>query len=227
MNGFLARKAVFMGKTRKDFAHAISGLTYGGDRFPLRADGTALTRFGLADKRYITVHNGFSRTQELLVGRGRVATKCYPHFDRLVGLLHERFPGLSIVQLGSSTSSPIKGVDLNLKDQTTLPEAAAVIQGSILHLDVESGLVHLAACVGTKCCVVFGPTDHEFFSYEGNINVPPPFCGGCWWITDDWLSKCPRGFSEPRCMSERSPQAIVEAIVAAGGLAFPMSAASN
>lgn len=214
-DGLLGRKAVYMGRTRKDFAHEMSGIAYGGDRLALQPGAGALEKFGLPNKRYITIHNGFNKIQEHLVGKGKAATKCYPRFDELVTLLRQRFPALPIVQLGTQTSAVIKGADFNLKDLTTLPETAEIIRGSVFHIDVESGLVHLAACLGTKSCVIFGPTDHEFFAYQGNVNVAPSFCGGCWWTSDDWLSNCPRGFAEARCMSEQSPQAVLEAIEAA------------
>jgi ADP-heptose:LPS heptosyltransferase len=212
MDAALARKAVFMGMNRHNFLHGMSGIAYGGDVFPVATDTAALEKFGLTGKRYVTIHNGFDLKQERLVGKGKRATKCYPHFNEVVAGLRHRFPGLCVVQLGATTSAPVAGVDLALLGRAALPETAEILRNSALHIDNESGLVHLAACLGVKSCVIFGPTDPDFFSYEGNINLRPPFCDGCWWVTDDWMVTCPRGFGEARCMSEQRPETVIEAI---------------
>jgi ADP-heptose:LPS heptosyltransferase len=65
--------------------------------------------------------------------------------------------------------------------------------------------VHLARCYGVTSCVVFGPTPSDYFGYPGNINVDPAFCGGCWWIEETWMDRCPRRFPEARCLTEQDP----------------------
>ena len=82
------------------------------------------------------------------------------------------------------------------------------LRGAIFHLDNEGGLVHLASAMGTRSCVVFGPTSSRYFGYPGNVNVDPGFCGGCWWITETWMNHCPRGFATARCMTDQ-PAAVV------------------
>jgi ADP-heptose:LPS heptosyltransferase len=106
-------------------------------------------------------------------------------------------------------------VNLDLVGRTTLGEAAAIISKSRLHLDNESGLVHLATALGVKCCVIFGPTSLDYFAYETNINLAPKFCGGCWWINDTWMEQCPRGFVEARCMTAHDPASIASAVLSA------------
>jgi ADP-heptose:LPS heptosyltransferase len=123
-------------------------------------------------------------------------------------LLRAQSPGLRFVQLGSRTSEPLLSVDVDLVGRTTLPEAAAIIASSILHIDNEGGLVHLARSLGVVSVVVFGPTPAAYFGYPANINIEPPFCGGCWWINQTWMDHCPRGFVEARCMSEQSPESV-------------------
>jgi ADP-heptose:LPS heptosyltransferase len=201
-----------MGLQRHNSLQSISGVAYGGERMPIATDMGALQKFGLEEQRYLTIHNGFGTHMRHRVNQNGKATKCYPHYDAVVAGMRKRFPGLHFVQLGSSTSTPIAGVDCSLIGRTTLPEAAEILRHSVLHIDNESGLVHLAAALGVKSCVLFGPTDAEFFSYQDNINLKSSFCGGCWWITSDWLSQCPRGFAEPRCLSELQPETVVEAV---------------
>ena len=212
LEGDLGRAAVFMNMNRYTFQQGMSGIKYGGPRLSLPKDETALARFGLEGKRYVTLHNGFDAEEANHVGKGRLATKCYPHFPEIVSRLHEVCPDIQIVHLGAGTSRPIDAVDLNLIGRTSLSETTAIIESAALHIDNEGGLVHIASCLGTRSCVIFGPTSLDFFGYEENINIPPASCGGCWWTTGDWLRNCPRGFDGPRCLSEQPPERIVEAM---------------
>jgi tetratricopeptide (TPR) repeat protein len=213
MDGFLAQKAVYMNCNRANFLHQISGIPYGGDRFNLDVDGELSPRkFNLEDQAYITVHNGFDPG---VVINATTATKCYPRYGEVIDRLRKEVPELVVIQLGTSNSQPIKGVSIDLIGRTTLAEAAAILSKSRLHLDNESGLVHLGTALGVKCCVVFGPTPLEYFGYEENINLGPKFCGGCWWINDTWMEQCPRGFVEARCMTAHEPASIAAAVLRA------------
>jgi len=212
LDGYLAEIALLHGWTRMTFLHGVSGIRYGGDRLAIATDRTALHRFGLAGRPYITLHNGYDPEEGQRVGRGVATTKNYPHFAELITLLRRQFPALTIVQLGTVTSTPIRGVHCNLIGQTSIEQTAEIIRCSLLHVDGESGMVHLAACLGVTSCVIFGPTSRDYFAYGSNINIAPATCGNCWWMTPEWLKQCPRGLGKPRCVSDTSPQSIVTAI---------------
>jgi ADP-heptose:LPS heptosyltransferase len=188
----------------------MAGIGYGGDRLPIAVDDVAFVQHGLRPAGYVTLHNGFD--PRFFTQNDR-ATKCYPHFGEVARLLKQRWPGLTIVQLGTRTSERVADADLNLIGATTLPQAAGLIAHARLHIDNEGGLVHLARCLGVTCCVVFGPTPASYFGYAGNINIEPTFCGGCWWMTETWMDTCPRGFAAPRCMSEQDPRVVASSIV--------------
>ncbi len=209
LDGFLGQKIVYMNMNRSNFLHGMSKIAYGGDALPLETDENVLTRFGLTAGEYITVNNGFDA--EFIIS-GKQATKCYPHFDKVVALLKQQFPHLKIVQIGTSTSIPIRNADHILINRTSLREAAGILRHARLHLDNEGGLVHVARCVGTKSAVIFGPTSVDYFAYEGNINIRPTFCGGCWWINETWMDQCPRGFAQARCMTEQPPERVADAV---------------
>jgi hypothetical protein len=214
LDGFLGSKAVFMNLSRHTFPSAMSGIAYGGHRLRVPLDESMIQSYGLQERRYLTVHNGFDAEFHSAPDSTKRSTKAYPHFDLVVELLRARRPDLFVVQLGSQTSRPIPGVDLQLINKTDLPAVAAILAGSLLHIDSETGLVHLAACVGTVSCVMFGPTPAAYFGYNENINMTPRTCGGCWWTTREWMLNCPRGFKEPICLSETPPEAVADAIVA-------------
>jgi Glycosyltransferase family 9 (heptosyltransferase) len=210
LDNFLARTAVFSGATRQNFLQVMGGLPYGGDLLPVPQDSFAVSRVGLRPGGYITVHNGFDTG---FVISGRRATKCYPHFGAVVARLKAALPHMRFVQLGTVTSEPITECDLVLLNKTSMDQASALIAQAALHLDNESGLAHLAACVGTRSAVVFGPTPSDYFGYPGNINIDPPVCGNCWWMTRTWMDSCAKGFAAPRCMTEQDPAAVADRIL--------------
>jgi ADP-heptose:LPS heptosyltransferase len=170
-----------------------------------------LKRHGLEAKRYITVHDGFDTNY---VPLGDNVTKCWPlnHWSRLVALLKERLPYVTIVQLGSVNSREIAGVDLDLRKKTTLDEAAWILKHSSLHIDGESGLVRLANALHTRSVVLFGPTSLSFFGFDKNTNIVSTECNDCWLSTQGWLSSCPRGLATAICMTTITPETVASAV---------------
>jgi len=205
----LARFALGLKLNRMSLAYEMLGLPRGPDRLGLAVDEDAPGKFGLRAGGYITVHNGFDENMVVL---GRRSTKIYPRFDEVVAGLKRDFPDLRVVQLGvPATSRVMAGVDVGLIGQTSLPEAAALIKHAAWHIDVESGLVHLARCFGTRCTVIFGPTSVAYFGYPENENIAPAACGDCWWQTETWMAKCPKGHAAPVCTGQE-PERIARTV---------------
>ena len=210
-DGIVAQELLYKhGKNRATANHFIAGISYGGDRYALAADENVVAKHALGDKRYVTVHNGFDLSQ---ITHSGTASKVYPRFGEVIKEVRKARPELIFVQIGASTSVNIDGVDLNLIGQTSLPEAAGLIKGAICHLDNEGGLVTIASCYGIRCCVVFGPSSADYFSYDGNVAIRPAECGGCWWIAKDWMSRCPRGMNEPVCMYKQPPSVVAKGVL--------------
>lgn len=126
--------------------------------------------------------------------------------------LKRLIPDLYVVQVGKGAARLIAGTDKVLVDNTTLPELRSLLATSRFHIDNEGGLVHLATTLGTPCCVVFGPTNLAYFGYDENINIRPATCGNCYWITDDWMTRCPRGDDIPVCTRDTSPDTVCKLI---------------
>lgn len=199
LDNLLAQKAVFSNCTSANFLHHLAGVPYGGPCLSIATSEAAPSNpdFGLS--QYITLHNGFDR-QFVMTGS---ATKVYPRFGDVVQAIKKKHPGILIVQIGDPVASTqVPGVDIDLLGKTTLPEAAGLIDGALLHIDSEGGLVHVAAALDTPSAVIFGPTPPQFFAYDTNINIPPRACGGCWWVNETWMTRCPRGLQEPVCMTQ-------------------------
>jgi hypothetical protein len=163
----------------------------------------------LARRPYITVHNGFDNVALRHVD---TVTKAWPetHYVRFVERFKARFPQVLVVQVGAKTSRPIANVDRCLLNTTSLDEAAWILKHSLLHLDGDSGLVHLARALHTRSLVLFGPTNREYFRYPTNENVSSTVCSNCWWTTHHWARCCPRGLREPECMKSIDPADVAD-----------------
>lgn len=206
----IAQQAVFSNKTRINFLQHVSGVSASERRVALTCDTSVQTRLGLAGTSYITIHSGFDPN---FVISGKSATKCYPHFDAVAKRVKQSYPSLALVQVGARNSMRVEGCDFDLRGRTTLLELAGLLSRSMLHVDNEGGLVHVAAQFGVHSCVVFGPTPANYFGYKCNLNIEPLSCGGCWWINDTWMDQCPRGFDLPLCMAQQPPETVANEII--------------
>jgi hypothetical protein len=212
-DSLLGQYAIANGYTRMTFLQAVANIRPGGDDLPLRTDEQILAKLNLTAGRYVTIHNGFDVNVSSQVPTGR-ATKCYPEFDAVVANFKRARPDIPVVQLGSTTSSTISGVDYDLIGQSSIPEVAALLKNAGRHVDSESGLVHVARCFETKCVVIFGPTPLEYFGYFQNQNLPRSDCTPCWGTDQKWMARCPRGFDRPIC-TQQDPSAIGQKIAEA------------
>jgi hypothetical protein len=212
LDGYLGRYATLKGQNRYTFVGSMAGVAYGGDELELPYDATVLDRLRLRERGFLTISNGYDLNAVQYAPSSFGSTKVYPHFAELVSLLKARFPNVPIVQIGNESSTKLAGVDIDLIGRTTLNEAAGLLRGSRLHIDNEGGLVHVARSFGTPCCVIFGPTDPDYFGYPDNINIRPRQCGNCWWMEPTWMTKCVRGDSLPSCMFDQPAQGVFERI---------------
>jgi hypothetical protein len=211
-DGAFANLAVLQGLRRETFVHAFTGTPYGGPLLSLDLGAPVARKHPALAGPYLTVHDGWDGGFTGLSSRPTKAL-LKEQWPLLVEKIKKLTP-LKIVQIGGATGSAIPGVDLNLKGALTLQQSAGVLQNSVLHIDSESGLVHLASAVGTKSLVMFGPTNLAFFGYKENINVPPNQCGNCWWSKDDWMRDCPADYEAPLCMQTHDLDKIASLVAA-------------
>lgn len=191
---FLGREySLLNGQTRVAQADLGGFLNVGVDFRPKIFGDVAATKakFGLADGPYITLQRGAGND------RPNEATKLWPleKYVELVAALRRKYPGVKIVQLGSSATWAIEGVDVDLRGKTDFEELKILLKDAICHFDGECGLVHLRRFLaGGPSVVVFGPTSEEFFAYPENVNLGSSACpGGCEWLTPTYVKRCPRG----------------------------------
>jgi heptosyltransferase-2 len=137
--------------------------------------------------------------------------KKWRHFPELVSL-HERYP---IVVLGTHNdresaleiSRMAPGMITDLTGQTSLKEAAAIMSGARAVISNDSGLMHLAAYIGTPVVGLFGSTSPIWTRPLGKnsmvLSVPEP-CSPCFDRT------C--RYHHYRCLENISPSAVAEAV---------------
>ncbi|MDR0822790.1 MAG: hypothetical protein LBN20_03300 [Endomicrobium sp.] len=166
----------------------------------------------LRNKKFITIQHGWDNTSKSK--NGAIATKAWflDYWQSFVKKFKEKFPALAIVQIGGANGEDIDGVDVCLRNKTTYNQAAILIKNALLHIDTEGGMVHLANVLGTKSAVLFGPTNKDYFAYENNINISAGNCSNCWWLTNDWLTKCPNGYKQAECMRAIKPEMVLNAV---------------
>lgn len=167
-----------------------------------------LQELGLNEKKYITLNRGADS-----MGRSKMQTKVWPleHYNDFVVLFKNQYPDIEIVQVGASGNAKIRGVDKYILGES-LEVTKWILKGSILHLDCEGGLVHLATQLDTKCAVVFGPTSKHFYEYPQNINMVYEGCNNCMGTHPEWAFECYKGLSEPECMYKVTPEIVMKNI---------------
>ena len=145
----------------------------------------------------------------IMPGRRQIKEWPSDYMERYLEIVKEHFPNLEIIQLGSKKMKPLPQADRHyLGSELKLVEH--ILANSLMHIDIEGGLVHLATQLGTKCAVVFGPTDPAHFAYETNINLFSDTCVPCFGVRLD-AYHCLRGQDErPPCMCAVKPEYVWE-----------------
>lgn len=111
-------------------------------------------------------------------GVGGLGTLKQPSMDYFRSILSG--VDVPLVQIGGDEDPEVQATTLDARD-ASLAETATILEKAAGLLAVESGMAHLAAAVGTKAVVVFGPTPVTLFGYPWNVNVSTMDCAPCWW----------------------------------------------
>jgi heptosyltransferase II len=127
----------------------------------------------------------------------------------VLGAANERDVAAEFISLARSDA-------IDLTGKTTLTEAAEVLAAAELFISNDMGLAHLAAAVGTKTLVIFGPTDHVTtrpFAENAAVIRQDVECSPC------MLRECP---IDHRCMTAVTVDRVFDAAMRAfrGDLIF-------
>lgn len=170
-----------------------------------------ISRLGLKFP-YITVHSGINASFNIGM---RTPLKCWPQeqWEPFLVLFKQKYPHIQIVQVGGKNSPRFANVDVCLLGETAVEDLPAILQGSRLHIDGESGLVQLTRWLDTKAVVLFANTAPSLFALEKNINLTADACGHCMWLEGpSWHVDCPLGYPVCANMQAHTPEQVLEAV---------------
>jgi heptosyltransferase-3 len=141
------------------------------------------------------------------------------HWKQLMPLLHEQFPRHALVFIGAKednaaieeVASRWPGRSLNLGGLLSPRESSAVIRNADLYLGLDSGPMHLAASVGTRCVSISGanrlPGTWFPFGATHEVIYHKTDCFGC------NLEACT--VEKNKCILSISPSEVVAAAIRA------------
>lgn len=102
---------------------------------------------------------------DTLLRNGFWNAKSWPHYPELAQMITKKFPEYKIVLVGSKDDKPFydekEWPDSVVKDfvgTTTVKQLAYLLKNGELYVGNDSGPSHVAAAVGVKTYVIFGPT---------------------------------------------------------------------
>lgn len=211
LDGYLANFTVEYGSSRIANLGVSAGIEVGQDdnaHIQLDENGfSILEKLGLKNKKYITIHNGINPRTRIADYSTRSWTT--DNWKNFTILFKEKFPDILIVHIGAEASEYFDFVDISLLGKTAPSDLPYILEKSLLHLDGESGMVHLANLLSTVSIVMFGPSPMKYLAYQKNINIQSPKCINCMCISKNWMSECILGFpKEDGCLAAIKPELI-------------------
>lgn len=158
--------------------------------------------------KYITINygNGISQNDEFMPAKQWP----YDYYERLIRLFKTEYSEIKVIQIGAEDNRRLENADKHILGQN-FEIVKQLLSNAQLHFDIEGGLMHLASNIGTKCVVIYGPTQKEIFSYDDNINIVSEKCHGCYGLSNE-LYKCIKGMKQPECMYSVTPEMVMERV---------------
>jgi len=155
--------------------------------------------------RFVALHAGSG---------GRLAGKRWP-LDRFAALTRMLIAGrIPVVALGGPDETGLGHTlaaagAVDLCGRLSLAQTAGVLRAASLYVGNDSGLMHLAAAAGTRCCALFGPTREAKNAPWGNghrVLTAPVGCRPCY---ANRPITCPHGYA---CLSGISVEQVHAAV---------------
>lgn len=102
--------------------------------------------------------------------KGGTNPKNYPHWDQLMTLIHQQFPGESVIQVGVESEDRIPMTHAFHKN-LTLPQLAELVKSCRVWVSVDSFFQHFCWDLGKPGVVIFSRSDPLIFGHPENINL--------------------------------------------------------
>ncbi len=180
--------------------------------FQLKSDidkQTVFEQFNIPTTNFITIQTGAGKHFQHITNEVRQWSPLY--YEQLIRHLKHRYPHHTFIQLGESAHPYLNGIDIDLRNKTTISELFCLLKHASLHVSQEGGMViarHFLS--GRPSVVLFGPTDEKFFGFDENINIANRSClHPCEYITPNWMKQCLKTGSCAECMQNLTPNFII------------------
>ncbi len=157
--------------------------------------------------KYITINYGWAEAHKR---HKHCKIWQFDNYDVLIRKIKSKYGSIKVVQLGIPISPIMVEADIVIRNKN-IEVVKYILKHSILHVDCEGGLVHLASQLGTKCAVLFGSTPVYYYGYANNINILAGDCHDCYKLLGDY-TKCARELEKPECMDAITPKYVMECI---------------
>ncbi len=118
------------------------------------------------------------------VGCAGFKSKMYPHWKRVCEILKDH--GVKVVFVGAPSDDEPWMDDLgeNFCGRTTIAQAGGLLELSRLYVGLDNGLSHLAAAVGRRSLLLYGPSsERKNLPWTGDVRVlrsGQHQCAPCW-----------------------------------------------
>jgi exopolysaccharide biosynthesis WecB/TagA/CpsF family protein len=144
-----------------------------------------------------------------VVGFARVADQLATAHDAEIVLVGSANDG------GEAIRAQMKTRVHDLTGKTTLPQLAAVLQAADLFIGADSGVMHLAAAVGTPVAAIFGPSNADAWSPwspGGRVRIlrSAPPCSPCMYVEHSIGLR--QGCAARTCMKMVTPEQVIAAV---------------
>lgn len=165
-------------------------------------------QLSFAGAKYITINYG----NAVSMTHAQIIAKQWPleYLEDFVLNFKLKYQDIKVIQVSGKDAHSVQGADYKLIGKP-LELTAHILKHALFHMDIEGGLVHLATQLGTKCIVLFGPTQEKYFGYEQNINIKAGTCHDCYGMWYD-INRCARDMNEPECMYSITPEMVMERV---------------
>lgn len=145
---------------------------------------------------------------------------------KLIDKLSQRRPELNVVVLGDDTETelsdrlPKRSNLINAIGKTALSELPGVVADAQLHVGNDSGLMHLAGCLGIPTLSIWGGSDPALYGWhkvnpeKHQIIYKSPECGPCsrWIAPNRSKTEVPSLCPDFSCLSKISVNEILQSI---------------
>lgn len=155
---------------------------------PLEVPSISLTSEELEWSEVVMLKNGIARTRPVIGLHCSATTpsKRWPaeNFGRVILELKQQFPGLVVISFGVNAERPDADTVCRMGSHVrwvdgigrlTIRQSLALLKRCDLVISGDTGIMHLAAAVGTKTLSIFGPTSSQRLapSYNGSVTISP------------------------------------------------------